>query len=184
MSKKEKKEKELKDAVQEEVTAEPEIATETEEAQTEAEVISETDPKDAEIADLKDKLLRNMAEFDNYRKRTAKERLDVAADVTAKNLTEFLPVIDNLERALATECSDPNYKKGIELIYESFLTALTNMGVEAIVSDGEQFNPAYHQAVQQVEDDSKEPGTVATTFMKGYKIGEKVLRFAMVTVVK
>ena len=180
MSKKEKKEKELNDPAQNEEVKEAEVVEETEEA----EVIPETDPKDAEIADLKDKLLRNMAEFDNYRKRTAKERLDVAADVTAKNLTEFLPVIDNLERALATECSDPNYKKGVELIYESFITALTNMGVEAIVSDGEQFNPAYHQAVQQVEDDSKEPGTVATTFMKGYKIGEKVLRFAMVTVVK
>lgn len=182
MSKKEKKEKEkeLNDPAQNEEVKEAEVVEETEEA----EVVPETDPKDAEIADLKDKLLRNMAEFDNYRKRTAKERLDISAEVTAKNLTEFLPVIDNLERALATECSDPNYKKGVELIYESFITALTNMGVEAIVSDGEQFNPAYHQAVQQVEDDSKEPGTVATTFMKGYKMGEKVLRFAMVTVVK
>ncbi len=182
MSKKEKKEKEkeLNDPAQNEEVKEAEVVEETEEA----EVVPEADPKDAEIADLKDKLLRNMAEFDNYRKRTAKERLDISAEVTAKNLTEFLPVIDNLERALATECTDPGYKKGIELIYESFITALTNMGVEAIVSDGEQFNPAYHQAVQQVEDDSKEPGTVATTFMKGYKIGEKVLRFAMVTVVK
>ena len=180
MSKKEKKEKELQDPAQENEVKETEVIEET----TEAEVIPETDPKDAEIADLKDKLLRNMAEFDNYRKRTAKERLDIAADITAKNLTEFLPVIDNLERALATECTDQSYKKGIELIYESFMTALTNMGVEAIASDGEQFNPAYHQAVQQVEDDSKEAGTVATTFMKGYKIGDKVLRFAMVTVVK
>ncbi len=181
MSKKEKKEKELIDPAQnEEVKEAEEVAEET----AEAEVIPETDPKDAEIADLKDKLLRNMAEFDNYRKRTAKERLDIAADITAKNLTEFLPVIDNLERALATECTDPNYKKGVELIHESFITALTNMGVEAIVSDGEPFDPAYHQAVQQIEDDSKESGTVATTFMKGYKIGEKVLRFAMVTVVK
>lgn len=182
MSKKEKKEKEkeLNDPAQNEEVKEAEVVEETEEA----EVVPEADPKDAEIADLKDKLLRNMAEFDNYRKRTAKERLDISAEVTAKNLTEFLPVIDNLERALATECSDPNYKKGVELIYESFITALTNMGVEAIESDGEQFNPAYHQAVQQVEDDSKEPGTVATTFMKGYKIGEKVLRFAMVIVVK
>ncbi len=180
MSKKEKKEKELIDPAQNEEVKETKAAEET----AEAEVVPETDLKDAEIADLKDKLLRNMAEFDNYRKRTAKERLDIAADITAKNLTEFLPVIDNLERALGTECTDPNYKKGIELIHESFVTALTNMGVEAIVSDGEPFDPAYHQAVQQVEDDSKESGTVATTFMKGYKIGEKVLRFAMVTVVK
>ncbi len=182
MSKKEKEKK-----LSEEETKEADVVAETAEAETEQaeEVQAEAaDPKDAEIADLKDKLLRSMAEFDNYRKRTAKERLDLSAEITAKNLTSMLPVIDNIERALATECTDANYKKGIELIYESFIGALTEMGVEAIVSDGEQFNPAYHQAVQQVEDDTKEPGTVATTFMKGYKIGEKVLRFAMVTVVK
>ncbi len=176
MSKKDKEKK-----LQEEMTEETDTEV-TEEA--DGEQAEATDPKDAEIADLKDKLLRSMAEFDNYRKRTAKERLDMAGEITAKNLTSLLPVIDNLERALATECADPNYKKGIELIYESFTGALTEMGVEAIASDGEQFNPAYHQAVQQIEDDSKDAGTVAATFLKGYKIGEKVLRFAMVTVVK
>lgn len=142
------------------------------------------DPKDLEIADLKDKLLRNMAEFDNYRKRTAKERMELAPEITARNLTEFLPVMDNLERALAAECKDPDYKKGIEMIHESFTIALNNMGVEMIESDGQPFDPSFHQAVQQVEDDSKEEGTIAATFQKGYKIGDKVLRFAMVAVVK
>lgn len=142
------------------------------------------DPKDLEIADLKDKLLRNMAEFDNYRKRTAKERMELAPEITARNLTEFLPVMDNLERALAAECKDPDYKKGIEMIHESFTIALNNLGVETIESDGKPFDPTYHQAVQQVEDDSKEEGTIAATFQKGYKIGDKVLRFAMVAVVK
>lgn len=142
------------------------------------------DPKDLEIADLKDKLLRNMAEFDNYRKRTAKERMELAPEITARNLTEFLPVMDNLERALAAECKDPDYKKGIEMIHESFTIALNNLGVETIESDGKPFDPTYHQAVQQVEDNSKEEGTIAATFQKGYKIGDKVLRFAMVAVVK
>ena len=176
-----KKEKETKQETQQTAdTATEEVAGKTEEvteekAETKAEEIK-VDPKDLEIADLKDKLLRTMAEFDNYRKRTAKERMELSP--------EFLPVMDNLDRALVAECKDPDYKKGVEMIHESFVTALQNLGVEVIESDGAQFNPSYHQAVQQVEDDSKEEGTIAATFQKGYKIGEKVLRFAMVAVVK
>ena len=157
-----KKEKETKEETQQTADTATEKVAETtgevteEKAETKAEEIK-VDPKDLEIADLKDKLLRTMAEFDNYRKRTAKERM---------------------------ELKDPDYKKGVEMIHESFVTALQNLGVEVIESDGAQFNPSYHQAVQQVEDDSKEEGTIAATFQKGYKIGEKVLRFAMVAVVK
>lgn len=166
-----------------EVSEQTDETNSTAEEQTE-EVKQEADPKDLEIADLKDKLLRSMAEFDNYRKRTAKERLELAPEITARTLTEFLPVMDNLERALSAECTDPNYKKGIEMIHESFVAALENLGVEKIGAENEPFNPAYHQAVQQVEDDSKEEGTIAAVFQKGYKIGEKILRFAMVSVVK
>lgn len=196
MSKKEKQteEKELNETAEEKekVTADStadgrtdadESADGTAEAQSE-DVQPDADPKDKEIAELKDKLLRSMAEFDNYRKRTAKERMELAPEITARNLTEFLPVMDNLDRALATECSDPNYKKGIEMIHESFAAALQNLGVEEIASDGEQFNPVFHQAVQQIEDESLEEGTIAATFQKGYKIGDKVLRFAMVSVAK
>ena len=167
----------------EEEVKEAELDEEAEEV-TEGTEQEEADPKDEQIAQLKDQLLRTMAEFDNYRKRTAKERMELEPEITAKNLKEFLPVIDNIERALAAECSDENYKKGIEMIYESFTSALVNLGVEAIGTEGEQFNPAYHQAVQQVEDDSKEEGTIASVFQKSYKIGEKVLRFAIVAVVK
>ena len=165
-------------------TAEVSDGKEAEKDGEEAKEEIKVDPKDLEIADLKDKLLRNMAEFDNYRKRTAKERMELAPEITARNLTEFLPVMDNLERALAAECKDPDYKKGIEMIHESFTIALNNLGVETIESDGKPFDPTYHQAVQQVEDDSKEEGMIAATFQKGYKIGDKVLRFAMVAVVK
>ena len=198
MSKTENKEKETKVTDEEEIketeevtgenaaedTAEVSDGKEAEKDGEEAKEEIQVDPKDLEIADLKDKLLRNMAEFDNYRKRTAKERMELAPEITARNLTEFLPVMDNLERALAAECKDPDYKKGIEMIHESFTIALNNLGVETIESDGKTFDPTYHQAVQQVEDDSKEEGTIAATFQKGYKIGDKVLRFAMVAVVK
>lgn len=198
MSETENKEKETKVTDEEEVketsevtegnaaedTAEVSDGKEAGEDGEEAKEEIKVDPKDLEIADLKDKLLRNMAEFDNYRKRTAKERMELAPEITARNLTEFLPVMDNLERALAAECKDPDYKKGIEMIHESFTIALNNLGVETIESDGKPFDPTYHQAVQQVEDDTKEEGTIAATFQKGYKIGDKVLRFAMVAVVK
>lgn len=176
MSNEEKQSLEEEQEVTEEVTEE---ACEEEKAEEPA-----VDPKDLEIADLKDKLLRSMAEFDNYRKRTAKERMELSPEITARNLTEFLPVMDNLERALAAECTDENYKKGIEMIHESFVTALTNLGVEAVGEAGEEFNPAYHQAVAQVEDESRKEGEIAAVFQKGYKIGEKILRFAMVSVVK
>lgn len=141
------------------------------------------DAKDKEIAELKDKLLRNMAEYDNYRKRTARERIELEPDLTAKITSEFLPVLDNLDRALATACTDENYKKGIEMIHDSFLDTLSKLGVEEIPTENEDFNPSFHQAVQQVADEEKESGKIAATFQKGYKIGDKVLRFSMVSVV-
>lgn len=139
------------------------------------------DPKDEEISKLKDQLLRNMAEYDNYRKRTAKERTELTPDITARVVTEFLPVMDNLERALQTECTDENYKTGVKMIYESFVSALESLGVEKVPT--EDFDPSMHQAVQQVESDELESGKIASVFQNGYRLGTKVLRFAMVTVV-
>ncbi len=190
MSKKEKKEEngqpeeqaEDKEVTEEKAEQQPQEDEGQEEEQDKETV--EVDPKDLEIADLKDKWLRTAAEYDNYRKRAAKERLELTPEITARTLTEFLPVMDSLEHALAASCTDPNYKKGVELIKENFVTALQNLGVEEISSDGEPFDPTYHQAVQQVEKEGAESGTVAATFQKGYKIGERVLRFAMVSVVK
>lgn len=141
------------------------------------------DKKDSELEKLRDQLLRQMAEYDNYRKRTARERMEQEAEIVARTVTEFLPAVDNLERALSAECADVNYKKGVEMIYQNFSLTLEKLGVEVIKTDGEPFNPAYHQAVQQIADDSLESGTVAETFQKGYKIGEKIIRFAMVAVV-
>jgi len=93
------------------------------------EEVPETETPD-ELTLVKDRLLRQAAEYDNYRKRTAKERMELVPEITAKVVTSVLPVIDSVERALKTECSDGNYKKGVEMIYESFLETLKNLGVE------------------------------------------------------
>jgi len=148
----------------------------------EAEVIEQPEENPDELAQIKDRLLRQAAEYDNYRKRTAKERMELVPEITAKVITEFLPVIDSVERALKTECGDENFKKGVEMIYNSFTETLKKIGVEEITE--EDFDPKYHQAVQHVEKEGMESGKVAEVFQKGYKIGGKVIRFAMVSIVK
>ncbi len=146
-------------------------------------VSEELKKKDEEIAKIKDQLMRNMAEYDNYRKRTSRERIELEPEITAKIVSEFLTVADSLERALSIECADENFKKGVQMIYDSFMETLSKLGVEQIASEGD-FDPSMHQAVQQVPaDEEHQSGQIASTFQKGYKIGNKVLRFAMVAVV-
>ncbi len=146
-------------------------------------VSEELKKKDEEIAKIKDQLMRNMAEYDNYRKRTSRERIELEPEITAKIVSEFLTVADSLERALSIECADENFKKGVQMIYDSFMETLGKLGVEQIASEGD-FDPSMHQAVQQVPaDEEHQSGQIASTFQKGYKIGNKVLRFAMVAVV-
>ncbi|MCL2638175.1 MAG: nucleotide exchange factor GrpE [Oscillospiraceae bacterium] len=140
---------------------------------------TETPQEPTELEKLKDQLLRTIAEYDNYRKRTARERIELEADIVAKTITGILPALDNLERALLAECKDENYKKGIEMIHGSFLETLKSLGVEEVVE--EDFDPAVHQAVQHVESEL-ESGKVVQTFQKGYKIGNKIIRFAMVSI--
>lgn len=166
----------LEEAAQTEAPAEP----------AEAEIVEEQPDADeklaAELAQVKDQLLRTMAEYDNHRKRTAKEKLELRADIISNVVSEFLPVMDNLERALAAECTDDNYKQGVQMIYDSFMATLTKLGVTEIESDGAEFDPQLHQAVQRVDEEGVESGKVAKTFAKGYKINDKVIRFAMVAV--
>lgn len=179
---KEKEAKETEEIKEEqEVKEEQQEAEENKEAPAKEEAAPEKDRKDEEIAKLKDQLLRNMAEYDNYRKRTAKEKADLMPDITARIVGEFLPIMDNLERALETECSDENYKIGVKMIYDSFMSTLDKLGVEKVPT--EDFDPAMHQAVQQVQSDELESGKIASVFQNGYRIGTKVLRFAMVAVV-
>ncbi len=178
--------KEAVDEVNEEATPDE---TEKEPAETEnAENTEEPVPEQAEnkiaeeLAAVKDQLLRTMAEYDNFRKRSAREKDALRADIIANVMSKFLPILDNLERALSAECSDENYKKGVEMIDDSFLETLKGLGVEEIESDGAKFDPSMHQAVQRMKNDEAESGTVLQTFAKGYKIGDKVIRFAMVAV--
>lgn len=136
-----------------------------------------------ELAAMKDQLMRTMAEYDNFRKRVAKEKQELRPIIITDVVKEFLPVMDNLARALEAECTDPAYKQGVQMIDDSFMEILKKLGVEEIESDGAAFDPSMHQAVQRVESDTLESGMVANTFAKGYKIGDRVIRFAMVAVV-
>lgn len=137
--------------------------------------------EDAAAAD-KDKYLRLLAEYDNFRKRSIKERLDASADATAKAALEIISVIDNFERAMAAECSDEGYKKGVEMIYGQFTEVIKKLGVEEIEALGKEFDPNLHNAVSQVEDENFGENTVSQVYQKGYKLGDKVIRCAMVVV--
>lgn len=178
---------ETTEAAEEKEKVTEEETEKSEESAPEAEVVEEpakeTPIKDKiadEVAKLKDQLMRNMAEYDNYRKRTAKEKAELMPDITARVVSEFLPVLDNLERALAAECSDESYKKGVQMIYDSFMETLEKLGVEKVPT--EDFDPSMHQAVQQVQSDDHESGKIVNVFQNGYRIGTKVIRFAMVSV--
>ena len=156
------------------------------EASAEVEITEEKIPEQQqadELAAVKDQLMRTMAEYDNFRKRVAREKQELRPIIITDVVKEFLPVMDNLTRALEAECTDAAYKQGVQMIDDSFLEIFKKLGVEEIESDGAMFDPSMHQAVQRVESEELESGMVATTFAKGYKIGDRVIRFAMVAVV-
>lgn len=134
-----------------------------------------------EVDSLKEKLLRTVAEYDNYRKRTLKEKENIYIDACADVLKEMLPVLDNLERAVVAEGSAEDLKKGVEMTVSQFKGALDKLGVEEICADGE-FDPNLHNAVMHVEDENLDKNQVAEVFQKGYKKGDKVLRYSMVKV--
>jgi len=130
---------------------------------------------------LKDRLLRVSAEYDNYRRRTVKEKEGIYSDAVTDVLKNILPVLDNLERASSTEGSVDDIKKGIDLTLKQFQNALEKLGVEEI-STAEGFDPNYHEAVMHIEDESYEKNSVAEVFQKGYKKGSKVIRHSIVKV--
>lgn len=134
-----------------------------------------------EVDALKDRLLRITAEYENYRKRTAKEKDGIYTDACTDVLKEIIPVVDNLERALAVEGSIDDLKKGIEMTIKGFQGSLEKLGVEEIDTTS-GFDPNLHQAVMHIQDESFEKNSVAEVFLKGYKKGDKVIRFTMVKV--
>lgn len=136
----------------------------------------------AEIAALNDKYLRLYAEYDNFRRRSQKEKEGIYGDAKADTLKEFLPVYDNLVRALATATQDEAYAKGVEMIMAQFNKTMEKLGVTRIESLGQKFDPELHNAVMHVDDETKGENEIAEVFQEGFKLGEKVIRFAMVKV--
>lgn len=135
-----------------------------------------------EKADLNDKFLRICAEYDNFRKRSRKEKEALYTDVKAETAGKFLPVFDDLERALANETADEAYKKGVELIMNEFRKIMKDLGVEEFGENGDAFDPNAFNAVMHIEDENLGENVVAQVFQKGFRIGEKVIRHAVVKV--
>ena len=137
---------------------------------------------DAALAAEKDKYLRLAAEYDNYRRRSQKEKENVYSDGKADTVLQLLPVYDNLARALKAECSDPNFYKGVEMTMTQLLGIFEKLGVTPIEAEGQPFDPAEHNAVVHVEDEAMGENIVVEEFQKGFKLNDKVIRFAMVKV--
>lgn len=140
-------------------------------------------PQEDELAALNDKYLRICAEYDNFRRRSQKEKEALYADIKADTVAKFLPVYDNLERALAQSTQDEAYRKGVEMIMTQFITTLEKLGVSPVECLGEKFDPALHNAVMHAEDEEKGENEISEVFQKGFTLGDKVIRFAMVKVV-
>lgn len=132
-----------------------------------------------------EKYMRLMAEFQNYKKRVAKEKQDIQSFANEKIITELLEVLDNFERSLEhSGDADENYVKGMEMIFQQLKTAMEKAGLKEIQALGEDFDPAVHNAVMQEESDELESGKVSKVLQKGYKLNDKVIRAAMVAVAK
>lgn len=146
------------------------------------EIEKKEDSTKQELEDMTDRYKRLMAEFDNYKKRSAKERDSLYHSLISDIVTSLLPVVDNLEKAVASATEDENYKHGVEMVYKQFMDTLSNLGVEEIKTVGETFNPEYHEAVSSVQDDELGEKEIKEEYRKGYKIGNKVIRHSMVVV--
>ena len=192
MSKKDKKPEaaQAQAEAQEPVQAQPEEAPETgapqENAQApeteQAPLAAEVESLKSQMAQQEDKYLRLAAEYDNYRRRTAKEKESIWSEAKADAAVAFLPVYDNLERALKQDTADEAYKKGVEMTMNQLKSVLEKLGITEIEAQGKPFDPTLHNAVMHVEDESLGENTVAEVFQAGFMLGEKVIRFAMVKV--
>ena len=138
--------------------------------------------KPADYAALNDRYLRLCAEYDNFRKRSQKEKDALYGDVRANTLREFLPVYDNLVRALAQPTEDEAYKKGVEMIMAQFKATMEKLGVSEMDCLGKTFDPAFHNAVMHVDDPEKGDNEIVEVFQQGFVMGEKIVRHAMVKV--
>ena len=135
-----------------------------------------------ELEETTDRLKRIMAEFENYKKRSSKERESLYNSLLADIISSFLPIIDNLEKAVITKTEDEGYKQGVELVLKQFMDTFKSLGVETIETVGKTFDPEIHEAVSSVQDEALGEKEIKEEFRKGYKIGTKVIRHSMVVV--
>ena len=166
-----------------------EVPVEETQTQTEAQQEAAADPLLEELEKLRKQMdekeeqyLRLAAEYDNFRKRSQKEKEGIYQGAKSDAVAAFLPVYDNLERALKQETADEAYKKGVEMTMTGLKDILSKLGVEEIPALGGTFDPSLHNAVMHVEDESAGENTVVEVFQSGFRLGEKVIRFAMVKV--
>ncbi len=192
MSKKKEK-KDIQEALKDEILKELDEETEVsaEEAKVSAEEAESPEPEaesgepEAPVQEAlipKEQFLRLAAEYDNYRKRTAKEKENLWTDAKADTVQAFLPVYDNLERALKQDTADEAYKKGVEMTMNQLKEVFAKLGVTEIDALGQPFDPNLHNAVMHIEDENLGENVVAQVFQAGFRLGEKVIRFAMVQV--
>ena len=172
MAKKEKK-------IKEEAVETPETAEETVEETVEAPAV---DPWEEKYNAEHDSFLRLAADYDNFRKRTVKEKEQSYSNGKADAILKLLPVYDNLERALNQSTEDAAYKKGVEMTMTQLISIFESMGVEIFGEKGDLFDPNLHNAVMHTEEEGVEENTITLVFQKGFKMGDKIVRFAMVQV--
>ena len=169
MAKKEKKQ---------EVPAEETVET----PEVQEQEVPEVNPWEEKYNAEHDSFLRLAADYDNFRKRTIKEKEASYGNGKADAIEKILPIYDNLERAMNQACTDEAYKKGVEMTMNELLKIFGNLGVEIFGQVGEAFNPEFHNAVMHTEDESLGENVISQVFLKGFKLGDKVVRFAMVQV--
>ena len=148
----------------------------------EQEAAPEVNPWEEKYNAEHDSFLRLAADYDNFRKRTIKEKEASYGNGKADAIEKILPIYDNLERAMNQACTDEAYKKGVEMTMNELLKIFGNLGVEIFGQVGEEFNPEFHNAVMHTEDESLGENVISQVFLKGFKLGDKVVRFAMVQV--
>ena len=191
MSKKDKKPEDTVEQVptepqQPEEVPEEAAPQETQAGQSQAEtpdpLLTELESLKNQVAQQEDKFLRLAAEYDNYRRRTAKEKESIWSEAKADAAVAFLPVYDNLERALKQETADEAYKKGVEMTMTQLKEVLSKLGIQEIPALGEAFDPNLHNAVMHVEDENAGENTIVEVFQAGFRTEEKVIRFSMVKV--
>lgn len=167
----------------EEIKQEQETAPENEKKEKKkSKKESEIETLKAELEAKSDQLMRTAAEFDNFKKRTEREKASVAEFAKAGLIKQLLPIIDNIERAASADRESADYIKGIEMIVKQFEGIVSNMNIEEVAKAGDKFDPNFHEAVMHIEDENLEENVITDVLQKGYKIGDTVIRVAMVKV--